>query len=248
MIAQAEHIPVHLGAMPDAVAAAMALGLHPGTRSCILNDPYTGGTHLPDVTLVSRTVARLRRLARAPRRRRRHGAGEPARRSRASSYQEGLIIPPARLTDEVARRSSSRTRATRTSGAATCARSSPRTASPSGGSTSCARGAAASASRRRWTSCTRTPSGWCAPRSPRSRTAAGRPRTSSRRSTASCRSAAPSRSPATRSGSTSRARRRSTRATSTARSRSRARPATSSSAASPSRTCPRRAARSRRSR
>src|SRR4029077_12096024 len=55
MIAQAEHIPVHLGAMPDAVAAAMPLCLAPG-RVCILNDPYTGGTPLPDVTLVSRTA------------------------------------------------------------------------------------------------------------------------------------------------------------------------------------------------
>src|SRR5437762_3775258 len=54
MVAQAEHIPVHLGAMPDAVAAATSRGLAPG-HVCILNDPFTGGTHLPDVTLVSRT-------------------------------------------------------------------------------------------------------------------------------------------------------------------------------------------------
>src|SRR5581483_2571059 len=52
MVVQAEHIPVHLGAMPDAVAAVMSL---PG-ELWILNDPYTGGTHLPDVTLVSRTA------------------------------------------------------------------------------------------------------------------------------------------------------------------------------------------------
>src|SRR5437868_8329897 len=52
MIAQAEHIPVHLGAMPDAVAAVMHL---PGDF-WILNDPFTGGTHLPDVTLISRTA------------------------------------------------------------------------------------------------------------------------------------------------------------------------------------------------
>src|SRR5690348_18425769 len=52
MIAQAEHIPVHLGAMPDAVAAVLDL---PG-ELWILNDPYTGGTHLPDITLVSRTA------------------------------------------------------------------------------------------------------------------------------------------------------------------------------------------------
>src|SRR5207248_6872601 len=54
MVAQAEHIPVHLGAMPDPVAAAMSLDLVAG-QVCIVNDPYTGGTHLPDVTLVSRT-------------------------------------------------------------------------------------------------------------------------------------------------------------------------------------------------
>ena len=55
MIAQAEHIPVHLGAMPDAVAAVMAHD--PGADDVwILNDPFTGGTHLPDITLVSRTA------------------------------------------------------------------------------------------------------------------------------------------------------------------------------------------------
>src|SRR5947209_4732183 len=55
MVAQAEHIPVHLGAMPDAVSAVMRLGLASG-EVAFLNDPYTGGTHLPDVTLVSRTT------------------------------------------------------------------------------------------------------------------------------------------------------------------------------------------------
>src|SRR5437588_12695053 len=54
MIAQAEHIPVHLGAMPDAVAAVRRHDPGPAD-TYILNDPYTGGTHLPDVTLVSRT-------------------------------------------------------------------------------------------------------------------------------------------------------------------------------------------------
>src|SRR6188474_1607556 len=55
MIAQAEHIPVHLGAMPDAVAAVMRHDPAP-EDFFILNDPYTGGTHLPDITLVSRTA------------------------------------------------------------------------------------------------------------------------------------------------------------------------------------------------
>jgi len=52
MIAQAEHMPVHLGAMPDAVAAVRMLRPRPGAVY-VLNDPYTGGTHLPDITLVS---------------------------------------------------------------------------------------------------------------------------------------------------------------------------------------------------
>jgi N-methylhydantoinase B len=99
MVAQAEHIPVHLGAMPDAVAAAMSLGLTPG-ETCILNDPFTGGTHLPDVTLVSRTALGYA-VSRAH-----HadvGGMEPASLPALSRelYQEGLIIPPVRLTDEV---------------------------------------------------------------------------------------------------------------------------------------------------
>jgi N-methylhydantoinase B len=54
MVAQAEHIPVHLGAMPASVRAVLdAYGdLAPGTQVC-LNDPYMGGTHLPDLTIVS---------------------------------------------------------------------------------------------------------------------------------------------------------------------------------------------------
>src|SRR4051794_41918242 len=53
MIAQAEHIPVHLGAMPEAVAAVRERNPRPG-EIYVVNDPYTGGTHLPDITLVSR--------------------------------------------------------------------------------------------------------------------------------------------------------------------------------------------------
>src|ERR687897_805430 len=55
MVAQAEHIPVHLGAMPEAVAAVRERDPRPG-EVFVLNDPFTGGTHLPDVTLVSRTA------------------------------------------------------------------------------------------------------------------------------------------------------------------------------------------------
>jgi N-methylhydantoinase B len=52
LIMQAEHIPVHLGAMPAAVAAVRGREQAP-QRSWILNDPFAGGTHLPDITVIS---------------------------------------------------------------------------------------------------------------------------------------------------------------------------------------------------
>ncbi|MEA2322946.1 MAG: N-methylhydantoinase [Solirubrobacteraceae bacterium] len=52
MVMQAEHIPVHLGAMPAAVAAVRDRDHAPGV-SWVLNDPYAGGTHLPDITVVT---------------------------------------------------------------------------------------------------------------------------------------------------------------------------------------------------
>ena len=56
LVMQAEHIPVHLGSMPDAVAAVVGESQRPG-RSWILNDPFAGGTHLPDITLITPVVA-----------------------------------------------------------------------------------------------------------------------------------------------------------------------------------------------
>src|SRR4051794_32615864 len=54
MLAQAAHIPVHLGAMPASVQAAISrtAPFAPGDLIA-LNDPYLGGTHLPDITLIS---------------------------------------------------------------------------------------------------------------------------------------------------------------------------------------------------
>ena len=52
MVMQAEHIPVHLGAMPAAVAGVLDEDHVPGD-AWILNDPYRGGTHLPDITVIS---------------------------------------------------------------------------------------------------------------------------------------------------------------------------------------------------
>ena len=51
MVAQAAHIPVHLGAMPESVRAVRACNPKPGDVF-LLNDPYEGGSHLPDLTLV----------------------------------------------------------------------------------------------------------------------------------------------------------------------------------------------------
>jgi N-methylhydantoinase B len=52
MVMQAEHIPVHLGAMPAAVAAVLGED-HAEGRPWVLNDPYRGGTHLPDITVIT---------------------------------------------------------------------------------------------------------------------------------------------------------------------------------------------------
>jgi N-methylhydantoinase B len=99
MIAQAEHIPVHLGAMPEAVAAVRARDPSIG-EIYVVNDPFTGGTHLPDITLVSRTEVGFA-VSRAH-----HadvGGMEPASLPAASTviYQEGLVIPPVRLTEDL---------------------------------------------------------------------------------------------------------------------------------------------------
>jgi N-methylhydantoinase B len=99
MVAQAEHIPVHLGALPDALAAVRAHDPRPG-ETWILNDPYAGGTHLPDVTLVSRTALGFA-VTRAH-----HadvGGSEPGSLPAGSTTlaEEGVVIPPTRLTDSV---------------------------------------------------------------------------------------------------------------------------------------------------
>jgi N-methylhydantoinase B len=99
MIAQAEHIPVHLGAMPDAVAAVMAHDPAPGEVWAI-NDPYSGGTHLPDITLISPTEVGFA-VTRAH-----HadvGGREPGSMPANSHLleEEGVVIPPTRLDDDV---------------------------------------------------------------------------------------------------------------------------------------------------
>jgi len=100
MLAQAAHIPVHLGAMPLSARAALAgTPLHPGDV-VILNDPYEGGSHLPDITLLQ-GVFRRGRLQFVLANRAHHadvGGMSPGSMPVATEiYQEGLRIPPIRL-------------------------------------------------------------------------------------------------------------------------------------------------------
>ncbi|MBA3434378.1 MAG: hydantoinase B/oxoprolinase family protein [Actinobacteria bacterium] len=95
MVTQAEHIPVHLGAMPEAVAAIRAFDPAP-SEPWILNDPYAGGTHLPDLTIVTRTSLgyAVTRAHHAD-----VGGSEPGSLPAHSRTlaEEGVVIPPTRL-------------------------------------------------------------------------------------------------------------------------------------------------------
>jgi N-methylhydantoinase B len=116
MVAQAAHIPVHLGSMPLSVEAAVkhfAGDLNPGDV-VILNDPFRGGTHLPDITMVSPVFLppSVSPLISGGNGGSRRGVGFVASRAHHADvggmtpgsmpvareiYQEGLIIPPVKL-------------------------------------------------------------------------------------------------------------------------------------------------------
>jgi len=102
LVAQAEHIPVHLGAMPEAVDAVLDRDPQPGDVF-VLNDPFAGGTHLPDVTLVSPVVPDDRIVGYAVSRAHHADVGGMAPGSMPAGardiQQEGLRIPPTRLVD-----------------------------------------------------------------------------------------------------------------------------------------------------
>ena len=101
LVMQAEHIPVHLGSMPDAVAAVLGFEQRPDDV-WILNDPYRGGTHLPDVTLISPLFSGARGELLGFAASRAHHAdiggptpgGMPADSTRLD--QEGVVIEPTR--------------------------------------------------------------------------------------------------------------------------------------------------------
>ena len=106
MVMQAEHIPVHLGAMPSAVAAVLDERHEPGA-AWILNDPYRGGTHLPDITVISPLFHRSDLVGFAASRAHHAdvGAAEPGSMPAHSRSleEEGVVIPPTRLDDATLR-------------------------------------------------------------------------------------------------------------------------------------------------
>jgi N-methylhydantoinase B len=79
MVMQAEHIPVHLGSMPAAVQAVLGREHRPGV-SWVLNDPFSGGTHLPDITVITPVFARS------------DGASTAAQASEDDSSADGPLI------------------------------------------------------------------------------------------------------------------------------------------------------------
>jgi N-methylhydantoinase B len=103
MVMQAEHIPVHLGAMPTAIAAVLDEEHVPGVP-WILNDPFAGGTHLPDITVITPVFAADRALLGFAASRAHHadvGARVPGSMPADSTTlaDEGVVISPRRLDD-----------------------------------------------------------------------------------------------------------------------------------------------------
>ncbi|TKX73125.1 hydantoinase B/oxoprolinase family protein [Halorubrum sp. GN11_10-6_MGM] len=102
MVAQAEHIPVHLGAMPDAVDVILEKEPKPGDVF-VVNDPFAGGTHLPDVTLVSPIAPDGEIVGYAVSRAHHADVGGSAPGSMPPGarevYEEGLRLPAVRLVD-----------------------------------------------------------------------------------------------------------------------------------------------------
>src|SRR5262247_1245551 len=102
MIAQAEHIPVHLGAMPMSVLHAIEhVDMQPGD-GVLVNDPYGGGTHLPDITLVTPIfVEGMRQPAFFAANRAHHadvGGITPGSMPLSTEvFQEGIRIPPIKI-------------------------------------------------------------------------------------------------------------------------------------------------------
>ncbi len=112
LLVQAEHIPVHLGSMPASVRAVIdAIGAEGAEISAgdqwVVNDPFAGGTHLNDITLVAPCLVEGRLVGWAANRAHHADVGGAAPGSIPADatdiQQEGLRLPPLRLTGEVRR-------------------------------------------------------------------------------------------------------------------------------------------------
>ena len=102
LVAQAEHVPVHLGSMLRAVRATVdAVGAIDEGDVVIVNDPFTGGSHLPDITIVAPVYVEDRHLGYVATRAHHADIGgmEPGSMPGNSRevYQEGIIIPAVKL-------------------------------------------------------------------------------------------------------------------------------------------------------
>ena len=101
MVAQAAHMPVHLGSMPASVQAVMELGPFDPGDVCAVNDPFLGGTHLPDLTTVAPVFGASGALIGFVATRAHHadiGGMAPGSMPVATELlQEGLVVPPIRL-------------------------------------------------------------------------------------------------------------------------------------------------------
>jgi N-methylhydantoinase B/oxoprolinase/acetone carboxylase alpha subunit len=102
LLAQAEHIPVHLGSMPASVAAALATGLR---VELLLNDPFAGGTHLNDLTLVAPVLLDGELVGWVANRAHHADVGGRAPGSMPPDAltvdEEGLRLPPTPVDDDV---------------------------------------------------------------------------------------------------------------------------------------------------
>jgi N-methylhydantoinase B len=102
LVAQAEHVPVHLGSMLRSVEATVAaVGATEAGDVVIVNDPFTGGSHLPDITLVAPVYIDARHIGYVATRAHHADVGgmEPGSMPGNSReiYQEGLVIPAVKL-------------------------------------------------------------------------------------------------------------------------------------------------------
>ena len=103
MVAQAAHIPVHLGSMPLSVKAAIeSVAMNDGDM-VMLNDPFKGGTHLPDITIVAPVYAKEKMPVFYAANRAHHadvgGMSSGSMPLSTSIFQEGIIIPPVKIVE-----------------------------------------------------------------------------------------------------------------------------------------------------